>query len=285
MFAHLDDVYVVSKPDSIRVLSDLLADKLHTMAGIQLHEGKIRTWNAAESALWGWPSWARCVEPPWVKILGTPADTDEFVKTKVESRSEDERPLWEAWKLCLGSLTSNAHGRPRCHHLLRTVSPSQVGRHAQRHDQGMLATMGALLGGLPGDAEQKTWARRIATNLASWADALHMVSQQLPEVANDTVTQLAGEPQGCVAELQRAARDLDRCVFVGRPSWAQQCQGKIQLRIACLETLFHHRCGCDLSSSIVAAQRSALICKEKTSYYRKLATKTVRIQHEQQHEH
>ena len=26
-------------------------------------------------------------------------------------------------------------------------------------------------------------------------------------------------------------------------------------------------------------------CKEYTSYYRKLATKTVRIQHEQQHEH
>ena len=54
---------------------------------------------------------------------------------------------------------------------------------------------------------------------ASWADALHMISQRLPEVANDIVTQLAGEPVGCLAELQGAANDLDRCGFVERPSW------------------------------------------------------------------
>ena len=45
LFAFLDDVYVVSKPDRTRVLYDLLADRLHAMAGIQLHEGKTRTWN------------------------------------------------------------------------------------------------------------------------------------------------------------------------------------------------------------------------------------------------
>ena len=99
-----------------------------------------------------------------------------------------------------------------------------------------MATMEALLGGLPGDAEQKTWAREIATlpmrlgglglisasrispaaHWSSWADALHMVSQRLPEVANDIVTQLTGEPEGCLAELQGAARHLDRCGFVRR---------------------------------------------------------------------
>ena len=54
---------------------------------------------------------------------------------------------------------------------------------------------------------------------SSWADALHMVSQRLPEVANDIVTQLTREPEGCLADLQGAARHLDRCGFVGRPSW------------------------------------------------------------------
>ena len=49
--------------------------------------------------------------------------------------------------------------------------------------------------------------------------ALHMVSQRLPEVANDIVTQLAGEPEGCLAELQGAACNLDRCGFVGGPSF------------------------------------------------------------------
>ena len=102
-----------------------------------------------------------------------------------------------------------------------------------------MATMEVLLEGLPGDVEQKTWAQRIATMpmrmgglglrsatrmspaayCASWADALHMTSQRLPEVANDIVTQLAEEPAGCLAELQSAANDLDRCGFVGRPSW------------------------------------------------------------------
>ena len=46
-----------------------------------------------------------------------------------------------------------------------------------------------------------------------------MVSQRLPEVANDIVTQLTGESEGCLAELQGAACHLDRCGFVGRPSW------------------------------------------------------------------
>ena len=32
LFAYLDDVYVVSKPDRTIVLHDSLADKLHTMA-------------------------------------------------------------------------------------------------------------------------------------------------------------------------------------------------------------------------------------------------------------
>ena len=105
------------------------------------------------------------------------------------------------------------------------------------HDQGMMATMEALLEGMPGDVEQKTWAQRLATMpmrmgglglrsatrmspaayWASWADALHMISQRLPEVANDIVTQLQGEPAGFLAELQGAANELDRCGLWGDP--------------------------------------------------------------------
>ena len=53
----------------------------------------------------------------------------------------------------------------------------------------------------------------------AWVDALHMISQRFPEVANDIVTQLAGELVGCLAELQGAANDLDWCGFVKRSSW------------------------------------------------------------------
>ena len=45
LFAFLDDVYIVARPVRIRFLCDLLGSKLHEGAGIQLLEGKTRTWN------------------------------------------------------------------------------------------------------------------------------------------------------------------------------------------------------------------------------------------------
>ena len=54
LFAYLEDVYVVSKPDRTRALYDLLADRLHTMAGMK---GKLARGTLPESALPAWPSW------------------------------------------------------------------------------------------------------------------------------------------------------------------------------------------------------------------------------------
>ena len=55
---------------------------------------------------------------------------------------------------------------------------------------------------------------------ASWADALQMVDQRLPEVANRVVNKLADEePAGCLGQLRGAASQLDRRGFVGRPDW------------------------------------------------------------------
>ena len=48
-----------------------------------------------------------------------------------------------------------------------------------------------------------------------------MISQRLPGVANDVVAQLNEEPEGCLVELQGAAIHLDRCGFIGRPSWEE----------------------------------------------------------------
>ena len=69
---------------------------LHTMG--QLHEGLARG-TLQESAQLGPDVWIPC----GVKILGTPIGTDDFVQTKIESRLEDERSLWEAvsWVLDL----------------------------------------------------------------------------------------------------------------------------------------------------------------------------------------
>ena len=101
--------------------------------------------------------------------------------------------------------------------------------------------MDNLLGGLPGEVHEQEVARNIASlpmrmgglgirsaqrmapgaYWASWADALHMIDQRLPTVADRVVNTLRAdeEPRGCLGELRNAAGVLDRHGFVGRPSW------------------------------------------------------------------
>ena len=57
---------------------------------------------------------------------------------------------------------------------------------------------------------------------ASWADALYMVGQRNPEVADmvvRTVSQREQRHQGCLTELHQAGARLDRERFWWRPSW------------------------------------------------------------------
>ena len=54
---------------------------------------------------------------------------------------------------------------------------------------------------------------------ASWADALPMFQERLPELAAQIVRDMAAEPGGCLGDLQEASNVLDRYGFVGRPSW------------------------------------------------------------------
>ena len=60
-----------------------------------------------------------------------------------------------------------------------------------------------------------------ATYWSSWADALHMIDQRLPEVAATVIHKLTAEenPGGCFQELRDATAQLDREGFIGRPQW------------------------------------------------------------------
>ena len=123
---------------------------------------------------------------------------------------------------------------PRCHHILRTLPPSESAEYGQRHDDGMWQAMQALMGGLMGTEEQKLTARQLTTlpmrvgglglrcarrmapaaHWSSWADALPMVAQNV-------VDGLEGAPDvgGCIGELRAISLGLDRQGFVGRPTW------------------------------------------------------------------
>ena len=90
-------------------------------------------------------------------------------------------------------MVGNKHGRvllqcagPRCHHLLRTLPPSQSLEYAVRHHEGM-------------------------------------VHQRLPRMANSITDRLEGvaAARGCLTELREVADRLDRQGFVGRPGWGE----------------------------------------------------------------
>ena len=189
--------------------------------------------------------------PEGIKVLGTPVGTDQFVSDIVAERVQEESTLWEAiewvpdlqaaWQIlvqCAG---------PRCHRWLRTLPPSQSSEYAILHDVGMLRAMKSLLGGLPGEPQEKKDACRLATlpmrmgglglrsatgmapaaYWASWADALYMVQERLPALSQSIVVQLEApaEPVGCLSDLRAAGNTLDRHGFVGRPQWAALQEG------------------------------------------------------------
>ena len=246
LFAFLDDVYVLTSPERVRDVFNLLSEKLFNLAGIQLHSGKTRTWNQAGVIP---PNMQDVGEDVWspngVKVLGTPIGGEDFVRQASDSRLDEESRLWEAvsWvpDVQCGWQTLVHCAGPRCHHLLRTVPPSQSRQCAVGHDAGMMRAMESVLGGIPGDGQQQETAHRFASlpmrlgglgirsaarmapgaYWASWADALPMISGRLPGLADSIVENLVSGlvDRGCLAELQSAADSLTRSGFVAQPGW------------------------------------------------------------------
>ena len=106
------------------------------------------------STIWEKNAW----DPEGIKILGTPIGSDDFVQRVLDRRLEDEAKMWTAH----GRFYCNVQG-PRCHHLLRTLPPSQSLEYAARHDEGMMQAMDNLLGGLTGGADEKEVAHYVAS--------------------------------------------------------------------------------------------------------------------------
>ena len=80
LFAFLDDIYALTKPEWTRDVYDLLAHNFFQYAGIRLHAGKTPTWNQAgeipeRMEEFGEDVWS----PVGVNILGTPVGSLDFV--------------------------------------------------------------------------------------------------------------------------------------------------------------------------------------------------------------
>ena len=129
------------------------------------------------------------------------------------------------------------------------MPPGSSASYCQTHDDGVWATAKVLLDGLPAaDETAETESHQLATLpmrmgglglrsaarcaptacWASWADALHMISERTPEVADEVVRRLGQEEpvDGCLGELQAAATELDQKGFWWRPAWAELHAGR-----------------------------------------------------------
>ena len=245
--AYLDDVYLLCQPDRVVTLFEILSESMFTVAGIRLHQGKTKAWNRAgaipeDGARLGAEAWQK----EGITVLGTPIGSTQFVLEKIEARITEERRLWDAipavpdlqcaWQILVQS------ANPRANHTLRTLPPSLAQVYGEAHDAGIWNTVVAIMQGLPGSDIQITEAQQVATlpmrmgglglrsatrcpeaaYWASWADALHMVGQRNPEVADmvvRTVSQREPPREGCLAELHQAGARLDREGFWWRPTW------------------------------------------------------------------
>ena len=242
--AFLDDIYVLCAHHRVVPLFKQLSESLERVAGIRLHQGKTRVWNAGgippEDVLeLGRDAW----QSHGLKVLGTPVGTRAFTSEKLRERVAEERQLWNAI--------------PHVKDLQYSL-PSLSSDYAQEHDDGIWETVVALLQQVPGGQEERQFARALTTlpmrmgglgmrsatrcaaaaYWASWADALPMIGQRNPEVAETVVRTMEGEQQlpdgGCMAELAAASSQLDREVF-----WLSKASGSMAGSIGRLPFLTH----------------------------------------------
>ena len=150
LFAYLDDIYVLCKPERVRPLYDLLKQTLKDDTGLDLNEGKTRVYNKAGRE----PEGVRALGPEvWVggadreaakrglKVLGTPVGTPEYSAALGAKWTEKESKLLELLPLlpnlqATWLLLLNCAG-PRFNYRSRTISSLENGWYTKAHDTGM----------------------------------------------------------------------------------------------------------------------------------------------------
>ena len=219
LFAFLDDIYTVTRPERVGAVHACLAHELRTRASIHIHGGKTKVWNQGgvrpqicdaleqiaqrdhpRARVW------RGSEVPTsqqgIKVLGTPLGHPDFIRQHLSDVSaEHERflsriPLLKdvqsAWLLLVHC------AQARANFLLRGVMPDAVEEFATNHDRGLWWCLGEILGVnlegsevgireastlplvLGGLGLRSAHRTRQAAFWASWADCIPMVSARHP---------------------------------------------------------------------------------------------------------
>ena len=125
MFAFLDNFYVISLPERTHAIFDVVRTSLRLHAGIEIHLGKTKMWNAAGEEppntselqpaadakvdpMWT-GNWALPPERQGLVVLGTPVGRDEYVRHLLRNKRLEHDRLLER-VLSSQCLTFNQHG-------------------------------------------------------------------------------------------------------------------------------------------------------------------------------
>ena len=258
LVAYLDDIYFVCRPERVGGLYAALQDALRRHAGIQIHCGKTKIWNragvrhlvcdvlervaqAVNPTARVWRGSMLPEELQGMKVLGTPLGHPEFVARHLRSVSREQQVLLDriplvqdvqsAWLLLLHCASARAN------YLMRAVSPDSTAEFAQSHDEALwqclclilridptqtpevrdAAALPLSLGGL---GLRSACRMKVPAYWASWADCLGMIHQRHPDVADQLVRELDGDPQTpCLHSAASAVRELTGFMGFAPPSW------------------------------------------------------------------
>ena len=265
VMAFLDDIYFCSEPNRVGGVYVAIEDALQNHAGISIHGGKTKVWNAsgvrppacdaleeiariANPTARVWRGSGVPTEQQGMKILGTPLGHPDYVRRHLGELAEEQRLLLERIprvKDVQGAWLLLAHcASARANYFLRSVRPEAVAEYARVHDAGLweclsrilqvdLSTCGqethdvATLPLVLGGLGLRSAERtKVSAYWASWADCMPMIRERHPQVAEQFAASLEGHPDTpYLSEAAVAARSLRGVMGFEPPSWAALATG------------------------------------------------------------
>ena len=161
VFAYLDDVYLLTRPERARDALDTVSRNLGESCGIAVNQGKLQSWSrsggeapavsaaldTADNRVW---RGSELPERNGVTIVGTPIGHTAFVDRTADEKLAEQGALatevlrmpstQSTWLLFLFCVV------PRINHLLRTVPPAQAAGLASRHDDRIFRSFCDIIG-------------------------------------------------------------------------------------------------------------------------------------------
>lgn len=252
--AYLDDLYILTSPARARTCLDAVSRAVHAHSGIAANLGKTRVFHRAGGPPppgirdLGPDVWCGGEQPPeecGFLALGTPIGTPAYVQAasadRVRRQADFLRELPHLPDLQAAWLLLTYCAAPRAQHLLRTVPPTLSATAAAAHDEAVWETLARLLQepaptALPLSSRTLAFlparlgglglyaAARLAPAAywASWADALPVLRQRVPALAERLTAILstaAASGTTCLHEAAACGTHLDAQGWTARPPW------------------------------------------------------------------